>query len=615
MKIRKVLVLLALAIAVIAMCKGALALDFSLTANVTFNEDSSATLNLSSYLSLGSSESFTNFTADEPTNIKIVISGSMATFSTKNANWYGEEVVNITAYGKDGSGTVISKKSNTKVIVNPVNDAPVLNLPQNLKFRSGQAIDYQVNATDVDGDVLTFTANAGDWTTFVMDSSGRIQFTPTDDDIGLHEVAITVSDGTVNVTKKTNILISYEDDRNELAISNVELTDETGDENTLAPGDTLSISFDVDNKISATIKSIKVSTWLVSDTGKRLTDKYQFEAFSLEGKDSQTLDYKFQIPFDIEDGSDVYVVISAKGTNEERDESTSTLYIVGQKVERDTHKIAFESVSASGNIECGSIIDLTVSLWNIGTETENVYLEAQSSDLKIKELTEPFTMKAKGSSANAIKTISIQIPTSAATKNYTLNILAHYNDNKSAEVFKYPLAVYCSNPVQKQGIGKLDLPTTSYEGKSGQSISFTVTLKNTGDVAATYDLELQGLSGWAKGSISPDSVTLNPGESKELSITITPNADAVGDKIVSLIASANNVVVDSKDISISLQKQGIQITPINLTSENTQALFVIAVGIIVAIALLLLGRRRSASIEVYGESRRGPGRPPKSQLE
>ncbi len=592
----------------------AFAATFDLPSEVVLNEDSSTTLNLTQYLSLGSGESLVNFTLNcTPQNIVVSINQNnwLATISPKQ-NWNGQETINIVAY-YNASGTIKFVSDSSTVVVKPVNDAPVLNLPTNLKWRVGEAINYQVNATDVDGDQLVFTADAGDWSSFLMDSAGVISFTPTEDDLGLHTVKITVSDGSVNVTKVTNILITYEDDKNELVISNVELTDETGDESVLAPGDTLAISFDIENKLRNALKSIKVSSWLESETGKRLTDKYQFDTFSLEDRESTSLDYKVRIPFNIQDGTKIFIVISAKGVNGETDDTTSTLYITTKKVERQEHKLAFESVSLSeSSVECGSIVDLSANIWNVGTETETAYVKVQSAELGINAVSDSFTMKAKGSTANIITTLSLQIPTSAISRNYTLNVLAVYNNNKSAEVAKIPVEVICATPTPtSQGTGVIDTRLTNLTSKAGETTTITLSFRNTGKTSANFEAQLLGCD-WCTAEVFPKEFTLAPGENKSLSVQITPNINSFGEKQFTLVVKSNGAIVTSKDFTVTVEKQGIQIRQLNLGSQSTQALLVVLVGLLAAIAILLLGRKKHSAVEIYDEPRRGPGRPPKS---
>ncbi|MEM4713961.1 MAG: putative S-layer protein [Candidatus Nanoarchaeia archaeon] len=581
-----------------------LAATFDLPSTIEFNEDSSKVIDLN--LTLGTGETFVNFTVtDKPENILVAISGYKATFSAK-PNWNGEGTVEIKAYYKDATGNIKEVADKTLVKVIPVNDAPVLNLPTSLKFKVGELINYQINATDVDGDSLTFSADAGGWTSFYLDPSGIISFTPTEEDIGLHEVKIIVSDGNATVSKKTDILITFEDDNSYLKISNVEITDETEDESVLAPGDKLAISFDVENRLSETIKKIKLTAWLESETGKRLTDKYEFETFSLEEKSSESFDLNLQIPFDVKDGTYVYVKIVATGSWESDGSKTSALFIAREKVERDTHDIAFESVTLTpSTVDCGSNVDVLLSVWNIGTEEENVTLGIENSALKISEKIDNIKMKASGSSANAIKSLSFIVPTKIKAGNYSLTVYAKYNNGKTTKTINAPIQILCSVPVE-QGIANVKFAQTKFDVKQGDDLKIVFEIENIGDEEATFTFDLPNLN-WADYNINPTSIKLKAGESTQVTLTISPKEGISGEKSFVLNVLSNNVVTASKQINVTVKTQIIP--SINLDKSTALPLIALIIGLIFALGIILRSRNnRHPRVEVYSIKKSKPSK-------
>jgi hypothetical protein len=98
----------------------------------------------------------------------------------------------------DGSGEPNSRSPEfaLQVVVNPVNDAPVVTSPLADRSTFEDALfslNVSGNFSDVEGDPLTFTAT-GQPGSLTMSSDGRLTGTPSDDDVGRYTVAVRASD-------------------------------------------------------------------------------------------------------------------------------------------------------------------------------------------------------------------------------------------------------------------------------------------------------------------------------------------------------------------------------------------------------------------------------------
>ncbi len=85
-----------------------------------------------------------------------------------------------------------------------VNDPPVISTIQPQSAKEGVLFTLQVNASDVDGDALTFSDSTP---SFNISPSGLINFTPSNPDVGTHFIAITASDGKANATATLNLVV------------------------------------------------------------------------------------------------------------------------------------------------------------------------------------------------------------------------------------------------------------------------------------------------------------------------------------------------------------------------------------------------------------------------
>jgi hypothetical protein len=103
-------------------------------------------------------------------------------------DWSGKTTVELQVF--DGATTITQE-----LIINiiTVNDPPVIEFIGNLTAVEDEQFKFQVQATDIDSDDLYFT----DFTDiFDIDyNTGLISFIPTNDDVGVHNITITASDG------------------------------------------------------------------------------------------------------------------------------------------------------------------------------------------------------------------------------------------------------------------------------------------------------------------------------------------------------------------------------------------------------------------------------------
>jgi hypothetical protein len=150
--------------------------------------------------------SFSNDTASDQTNLTFVWyfgDGNSETGKVVTHAYADNDVYTATLVVTDDNGYVDSDTCN--VTVNNV--APVIMPVGNQTVQQGILFMLKINATDVPADTLTFSDNT---TLFDINPvTGIIQFTPTDSDIGMYFVRITVMDddsGSNSTTFKLTVL-------------------------------------------------------------------------------------------------------------------------------------------------------------------------------------------------------------------------------------------------------------------------------------------------------------------------------------------------------------------------------------------------------------------------
>ncbi len=160
----------------------------------TWAEDTNLTINLSNYFSDPDGDILTYSILLNPINIIVNIVGNNLTLNPQ-LNWFGTNTIQINA--SDGSASIASNIFNLNVT--PVNDAPVLNLINNITSNENDLVTITPTATDIENDTITYSFTAP------FNSSGQWQ---TDyNSAGNYSVNVTASDGSLTDSQLVNVQI------------------------------------------------------------------------------------------------------------------------------------------------------------------------------------------------------------------------------------------------------------------------------------------------------------------------------------------------------------------------------------------------------------------------
>ncbi|MBN1156588.1 tandem-95 repeat protein, partial [Candidatus Woesearchaeota archaeon] len=161
----------------------------------SWDEDKTHYINLMNYFSDVEGDTLA-FTYLSPAHVTVVFSGPAQLALIPELNWLGTSSMSITANDGNG-GTTTSNLFD--LVVNSVNDAPVLELIADVSIVEGQAMKIVPSATDIDGDSLSYSFSAP------LNSSGEWQ---TDfNDAGVYTATVTVSDGQLTDSQEVTITV------------------------------------------------------------------------------------------------------------------------------------------------------------------------------------------------------------------------------------------------------------------------------------------------------------------------------------------------------------------------------------------------------------------------
>jgi|GEM_PF-2065201 len=172
----------------------------------SFDEDTTLinVFDLDDYFSDPDGDSL-NYSASGANNITATINPDGTVDFSASQDWNGQE--NITFAASDGS---LSAQDTILVTVNPVDDKPtIISTPGTAAIQDLEYV-YDVEAADADGDVLVYSLITSPAGMIIDANTGLINWTPTADQLGDHNVEVKVSDGFLDDNQNWTITVSEE---------------------------------------------------------------------------------------------------------------------------------------------------------------------------------------------------------------------------------------------------------------------------------------------------------------------------------------------------------------------------------------------------------------------
>jgi hypothetical protein len=114
----------------------------------------------------------------------------------------------VTVTVSDGASTDSQSFIVTVTLVDPPNTPPSITSAPDTSAVANEAYSYDVNATDIDGDVLTYSLVINPAGMTIDPNTGQINWTPTAGQVGNHQVKVKVSDGEADVFQEYTLTVT-----------------------------------------------------------------------------------------------------------------------------------------------------------------------------------------------------------------------------------------------------------------------------------------------------------------------------------------------------------------------------------------------------------------------
>jgi len=182
------------------------------------------------------------------------------------------------------------------------------------------------------------------------------------------------------------------------------------------------------------------------------------------------------------------------------------------------------------SVKAGNEITYEIAIWNKGGQDDTVTLSTDYSGSWNVEI-DPETVKVE---ANYLNYSDVKIaPPADAQPGSFLNVTIKAQGSVGTD------SIWLNTTVAEPVYGVKVIAPDNKEGKPGDTISYTFTVKNTGDLKDTYSLSLD--SGWT-ASLDKQYLTLLSGESADViaSVEIPLNAENGSTNKLTLTAQSQN---------------------------------------------------------------------------
>ncbi|MCK9596868.1 putative S-layer protein [Candidatus Pacearchaeota archaeon] len=416
----------------------------------------------------------------------------------------------------------------------------------------------------------------------------------------------TSGNATQTISFKVNDPTEFENNGNLDLDLDISVKEGFGEDEEWYPMDEISVDVEVTNDGSDEIKNIVVEwglyntkngDWIVNDEEKD---------FDLDDDDEKTLTITFQLDDveDFEEDGEYIFYVWATGDDEETSNETSTYISEEIDMVLDDNFVVLGDIKISESASCGSEVQITADVWNIGDEEEEeVYVIIYNKELGINKKVVLGDIDAFD---NAELSAFITIPENADEKTYSLQVSVYDEDNDIYEngnddqsTYEVSLVVDGSCSLVPKVLITADLEST--EVVAGKEFVIKATIINTGSKIATYNLGLSSYADWASlVSLDKEILTLDAAQSGEITIILKANKGASGEKTFDIVLTEGDKIM-TQPVKVAVDKASLFPSLTGLVTGfggdnwylyGIGALNVLLVLIIIAVAIRVGGKKK-----------------------
>lgn len=402
----------------------------------------------------------------------------------------------------------------------------------------------------------------------------------------------------------------------DLSLNSIDVNNDGEDDEIWKPLDTVTVKVRIDNDGTNDASSVYVELGLFDVNGKNAvndldfvnSDEEKIKLGTIKDGEDDTATFEFKVPYDIKEGA-YSLAIKAYSRNDGENNScidSSTdldnkiFHSISVEKENDEGKIiAFDRIVVTpSEAVCGDKVILSTDVINIGSDNEdrvrvNLYSKELNLDLD-NEITRGIDSEDKESTS-----FSFTVPQGLADKSYRLELTAEYDYRngvyrESSENPEYALLKVFGCTVQSTTTtARIATISASLESdaKAGKEVVIKGTITNVANATTAYIVNAKGYDSWASlTSISDRVITLNVGESKDVTFKFNANKDASGENSF-IIEVMSNGKSETREVAVEIASSTNSLS--SLFKNNALAWVIGLVNLILIVLIIVVAVRLS----------------------
>ncbi|MGB3653801.1 MAG: putative Ig domain-containing protein, partial [Rivularia sp. (in: cyanobacteria)] len=184
--------------------------------------------------------------------------------TTDNVDITYPVTVKVTDSGNGNSDQIFSEEQTFNIVVRNSNTAPVLNAISDLTIKEAETLELQLQATDADGDTITYFATNLPENASLNPETGLLKWTPNYTQAGIYDdITITATDG----NKQSTQTFSIEVENTNRSPVIIPLPTQVGDENSFLRFKVNAVDYDVEGVIYSVTSDLPSGATFDSRTG------------------------------------------------------------------------------------------------------------------------------------------------------------------------------------------------------------------------------------------------------------------------------------------------------------------------------------------------------------
>lgn len=390
----------------------------------------------------------------------------------------------------------------------------------------------------------------------------------------------------------------------DLEIEDISIVSGFGEEdNEWVPLDTIEVEIRVENNDrDFDLEDIEISWGLYNtDTQEWIIDDEESD-FDLKDGEEETIliEFKLDDPEEFENSDDYVFYVWANAIGEELDNPVcqSVYENIDVIIEKDfliLDDFEIEGISVEDEfyydlLSCEGTYQLTADIWNIGdSDQEDIEVRIYNADFGIDEVLDIGDIDAFD-----YESISFEFSIPKGSEEEIWHAL-EFTIKEDGDIFEND---YVEEDAEFQVLFKLEncaFPQAfvgaalDSEAKAGREMVVRTTITNTGAETTNYLVNAFGYSEWASSiNIEPRTITLEPGQSRDVLITLDVDRDVSGERLFNIEVLSEGELVMAQPLSVNIEKALLG----DIFQDNTLiTALIIGIAVILIVIIIILAVR------------------------